>query len=90
MEKKMNISEIEGRIRSKANCIEYFAIKEDLYLPNISCFNSDFVKSVLSGDKLLLKLTESTAPNIRRLKNDKTFDKESLFREVINNNSTKK
>ena len=81
---RMGQIDFESKIRSKDNLREYFAINHNLFFPKESCFNTNFIKQVFSGEKLLLGLNESSPPDLAFIKDAHLFDKAALFKVVKN------
>ena len=81
---ELSLTDIEARMRSKRNVIEYFSFAKNEYYPDLSCFNTDFLKLVLMEEKCLLPLDCTFAPKMGRLKTMKDFDRKTLF-DIINN-----
>ena len=84
----MEVSQIdfESKCRSKQNFKEFMEIHHGLYFPNESAFNSIFIEKVLKEEKLLLKFSEWTPPELAHIKNANLFDKKALLRIIRNDN----
>ena len=74
--------DFESKIRSKDNLREYFAINHNLFFPKESCFNTNFIKQVFAGEKLLIGLNESNPPDLAFIKDAHLFDKDALFKVI--------
>ena len=74
--------EFESKIRSKDNLREFFAIHHNLFFPKETCFNTNFIKQVFKGEKLLLGLNESYPPDLAYIKDANLFDKAALFKVI--------
>ena len=79
---KMGQLEFESKIRSKDNLREFFAIHHNLFFPKETCFNTNFIKQVFKGEKLLLGLNESYPPDLAYIKDANLFDKAALFKVI--------
>ena len=79
---KMGQIDFESKIRSKDNLREFFAIHHNLFFPKESCFNTNFIKQVFKGEKLLLGLNESYPPDLAYIKDANLFDKSALFKVI--------
>ena len=87
---ELSIHKFEERIRSRKNAEEFFAIMHSLVLLKDSCYNTFYIRQVISGEKLLLKISEAKAPELRRIRNCSMFDKEALFNTVYNNTNMRR
>lgn len=87
---EIKISQFESRIRCKESLREFFFRKRKQIFLKDSCFNTQFLLSVLKGDKKLLPISANNVVELGRLKNNKMFDKKNLLNLIQNNEEMRK
>lgn len=86
---KVTVENLETRIKSISQAREYFS-DCDLVLLKDKVFDTKFVLDVLKGEKLLLPTSSYLEIDLKRMKSIKEFDRENLFKIILDNEEMKK